>query len=112
MSRGSRPGERRGGRIKGTRNKATATREAAIAASGLTPLDYLLSVMRDETAEYRARLDAAKAAAPFVHPRMGQVDPKPPADPDFVPLAERLKAYARRDAVEAADSKVLKLPRQ
>ena len=38
-----------GGRKKGTQNKASAARERAIAASGLTPLDYMLSLLRDET---------------------------------------------------------------
>ena len=37
-----------GGRQKGTRNKLTAQREAEIAASGLTPLDYMLRILRDE----------------------------------------------------------------
>jgi hypothetical protein len=43
-------------------------------------------------------MEAAKAAAPYVHPRMA---PAEPIRTDFVPLAERLKAYARRDAIEA-----------
>jgi hypothetical protein len=98
MPRGSRPGERRGGRRKGTLNKATAARQVAIAASGLTPLDYLLSIMRDESADPHARLDAAKAAAPYVHPRMAPTEPRY-ADPEFVPLAERIKEYHRRDGL-------------
>ena len=36
-------GECRGGRQKGTPNRATAAKAAAIIASGLTPWDYLLS---------------------------------------------------------------------
>jgi hypothetical protein len=39
-------------------------------ACGLTPLDYLLSVMRDESEDKRERLDAAKAAAPYCHARL------------------------------------------
>jgi hypothetical protein len=101
MPRGSQPGERRGGRRKGTPNKAAAARQAAISASGLTPLDYLLSLMRDETADPRTRLDAAKSAAPFVHPRLGQVDPRH-AEPGFVPLHERILYYESRDRIEAA----------
>jgi hypothetical protein len=108
MPRGSRPGERRGGRRKGTPNKATAARQAAVAASGLTPLDYLLSVMRDEGADPHTRLDAAKAAAPFVHPRMAQVEAKP-ADWDYVPLHERLAEYEKRDAAEEANRNMVKL---
>src|SRR5436190_14268321 len=37
-----------GGRKEGTPNKATATREAEIRASGVTPLDFMLGVMRDD----------------------------------------------------------------
>lgn len=74
--RGSRPGERRGGRTKGTPNKATAAKAAAVAASGLTPLDYMLLVFRDESLPAELRLDAAKAAAPYVHPKLQPVDGK------------------------------------
>lgn len=53
---------------------ASAAEElAAIRASGSAPLDYLLQVMRDETQELAKRLDAAKAAAPYVHPRLASV---------------------------------------
>src|ERR1051326_1579956 len=62
-------GRKTGGRRKGIPNKATMARETAIAASGLTPLDYFLSVMRDATEETATRLYAARAAAPYVHPR-------------------------------------------
>ena len=70
MARGSKPGERRGGRQKGAPNKASVERQEAIAASGLTPLDYMMSVLRDETADQMVRMDAAKAAAPYVHPKL------------------------------------------
>lgn len=67
-------GTRIGGRQKGTPNKATAAKLAQIAATGLTPLDYMLSVVRDETAERSVRLDAAKGAAPYVHPKLAQIE--------------------------------------
>jgi len=63
-----------GGRQKGTPNKATAARAAEIAASGLTPLDFMLKVMRDENELPDVRLDAAKAAAPYVHPRLATIE--------------------------------------
>jgi len=66
-------GKKTGGRQKGTPNKATAKRQAEIADSGLTPLDYMLNVMRDETADARRRDEMAKAAAPFVHPRLAPI---------------------------------------
>lgn len=64
-----------GGRQKGTPNKASAAREARVAASGLTPLDYMLTVLRDQKNEAPVRLDAAKAAAPYVHAKLQPVDP-------------------------------------
>ena len=33
----------------------------------------------------------------------------PNRDPDFVPLAERLKAYIRRDQILAAEGKVVQI---
>ena len=57
MPRGSRPGERRGGRQKGTPNKKTLLRNAALSAAAadpnLSPLDHLLNVMRDQTLTLR-----------------------------------------------------------
>jgi hypothetical protein len=43
---GSKPGERRGGRQKGTPNKASAARQAEVAATGVTPLEVMLDNMR------------------------------------------------------------------
>jgi hypothetical protein len=37
---------------------------------GIMPLDYLLSVMRDANNDQAARVDAAKAAAPYLHPKL------------------------------------------
>ena len=71
MRGGKRP---RAGRKHGSRNKASAAREAAIAASGLTPLQYMLGIMRDETQPVAVRLEMAKAAAPYVHPRVAAIE--------------------------------------
>src|SRR5271169_4105862 len=79
---------RNGGRKKGTRNKATAARQAEIAASGLTPLQFNTkkyrhynSIIDAELAKEKPnyeRIDfafmaggiAARDAAPYVHPKM------------------------------------------
>lgn len=66
-------GQKTGGRRKGIPNRATVERQAALEASGLLPLDYLLSVMRAE-GDIELRLEAAKAAAPYVHPRLANVE--------------------------------------
>lgn len=72
MSRGGpRPNA---GRKPNTPNKVNAIRQEAVAASGITPLDYMLSIMRNEDEDGARRLDAAKAVAPYVHPRLSQVD--------------------------------------
>lgn len=70
MPRGSKPGERRGGRKEGAANKRTREIADKAAEEGLTPLEYLLSVFRDEEEERAVRIDAAKAAAPYIHPRL------------------------------------------
>ena len=71
---GARPGS---GRKKGQRNKATEIRQELFAratAEGMSPLEYLIMVMRDPSEEAGRRLDAAKAAAPFVHPRLAAIE--------------------------------------
>jgi hypothetical protein len=67
-------GTRIGGRQKGTRNRATAAKVVEIEASGLTPLDYMLTVLRDIARPSNERLDAAKAAAPYVHPKLANIE--------------------------------------
>lgn len=70
----------RGGARPGAGRKAgsitTRTREIAEAAlgEGLTPLHYMLSILRDETKAEALRFEAAKAAAPFVHAKLAAVD--------------------------------------
>jgi hypothetical protein len=54
-------------------DRAAAAIQAEIAASGEPPLDFMLRVMRDETAEPARRAAMAIAAAPYVHPRLAAV---------------------------------------
>lgn len=75
MAGGRKPGTpKTGGRQKGVPNKATTAKAAEIRESGLTPLDYLIGVMRDAGADEARRIDAAKAAAPYVHAKLQPVD--------------------------------------
>lgn len=62
------------GRKLGSLTKRTREIAEASAAEGMTPLEYMLAVMRDESETDERRLDAAKAAAPYVHPRLSSVD--------------------------------------
>lgn len=67
-------GKKTGGRVKGVPNKATAAKAQEVAASGLTPLDYMLNVMRDENMPADRRDDMAKAVAPYVHPKLAAIE--------------------------------------
>jgi hypothetical protein len=78
MAGGSKPGERRGGRQKGTPNKRTVAKQALadrLRSSGITPLEYMLKVMRSRSKSVadERRDDMAKAAAPFMHPRLNAI---------------------------------------
>jgi hypothetical protein len=78
MAGGSKPGERRGGRQKGTKNKRTVAREALgarLTKRGITPLEYMLKVMRSRSKNVpdERRDDMAKAAAPYMHPRLNAI---------------------------------------
>jgi hypothetical protein len=66
-------GIKTGGRKKGVPNKKTAELQAAVVASGETPLEYMLRVMRDPAADSTRRDDMAKAAAPYVHPKLAAI---------------------------------------
>ena len=55
------------GRPKGAASRKDAEARAKALESGITPLEYLLSIMRDEGLPRNERIDCAKAAAPYVH---------------------------------------------
>ncbi len=67
-------GKRKGaGRPKGA--KSRMTEEAILkAGEGMTPLEFMLQALRDEGNDFDTRMDAAKAAAPYVHARLASVD--------------------------------------
>lgn len=68
---GARPGA---GRKAGGPNKLSREAYERAKDSGELPLDYLLRVMRDEATDEAKRIDCAKAAAPYVHPKRAPVD--------------------------------------
>jgi hypothetical protein len=67
-------GRKTGGRQKGARNRATAEARAAAEATGIMPVPYMLSVMRDPSADHRRRDAMAMAAAPYLHARLSTID--------------------------------------
>ena len=122
---GKRPGA---GRPKGSRSRTTRSKisriEALIARGDELPLDFLLQLMRapepvqqvgESVLVFRARwvrwaeerFEAAKAAAPFCHPKLAAIEWRPPgsltkdqhrAAWDRVPLEQRLEL---RDKIRA-----------
>jgi hypothetical protein len=42
--------------------------------NGLSPLDYMLEVLRDDSKPENLRMEAAKSAAPYVHARLSNVE--------------------------------------
>ena len=82
MARGSRPGERRGGRQKGTPNKRSVAleekvKEAAEIIEGALPEAFkgdahalLMAIYKDPTHPMPLRIDAAKAAIGFEKPKL------------------------------------------
>lgn len=70
----------RGGKRDGAGRPAgavtTKTRETAEAAAkaGLTPLEYMLKILRDDDADIKDRMWAAEKAAPYVHAKLASVE--------------------------------------
>lgn len=78
---GFRPGA---GRKPGSLTKKSAEQVKAIEESGMTPLDFLTKVFRDEGEDKARRIDAAKAAAPYVHARLASLDARVDVDGQLV----------------------------
>lgn len=79
---------KRGGRAPGQRNKRTAEL-MALAEDGETPCAYALRIMRDDSMPPDVRMNAARLAAPFVHPK-----PQPEA---------RIVAFDIPDKIDGAE---------
>lgn len=104
MPAGSKPGERRGGRQKGSPNKRTVRQARAVkrviekvaAATGTPMFDgdahaLLILTYKDETQPLAVRLDAAKAAIGYETPKLTSVDQTMKGTLGYinVPTAER-----------------------
>lgn len=73
MARG---GKRQGaGRPPGAHNKRTREIAEKAAKRGITPLEHMLKVMRSRSKKVsdERRDDMAKAAAPYMHPRLNAI---------------------------------------
>ena len=92
-------------------NKLTAQLQAPLAQAARrydgNALQTLVAIMNDDTAT-TARVRCAEFILDRAHGKPAYLE-DPNRDPDFVPLAERLKAYLRRDQILAAEGKVVQI---
>lgn len=80
MSRGAKPGERRGGRQKGTPNKATVSVQEKLDKIGLDPIESMARLVKDEMAlglecmDKTLVKDLLKELAQYVAPKRKAVE--------------------------------------
>lgn len=88
------------GRKVGSATKRTREIADKAAAEGITPLELMLQIMRDEAcpadagseqkiAFHSLRFEAAKAAAPYIHPRLANIDKPVQIEPLTGSLADQ-----------------------
>lgn len=80
MPRGSKPGERRGGRKKGTPNKVTADVRELAQKYGPDAVEALASIFKDEKQPAAARVSAAKEILDRAYGKAPQPVAVQPAD--------------------------------
>lgn len=72
------------------------------------PHEDIVEALREVMGFRKLAGEAAKDAAPYLHPRLSSVvDDEGSKDDGFVPLHERLEAYQRRDDLAAAGGNVV-----
>jgi hypothetical protein len=76
------------GRKKGSLNRKSQEIIAKAVSDGITPLEYMLSVLRDPEANKMEKMEAAKSAAPFVHARLNAVDMTAKIEKDVSALSD------------------------
>lgn len=69
------------GRKKGSLSKRSQEIMLEVTKKGITPLEYMLKVMRDEKQPNDRRDEMAKYAAPYIHPKLTSI-----AAPDGGPV--------------------------
>ena len=92
-------GRKTGGRKKGTRNKKTQALLDRAYKGGIMPVEFMLKVMRDRKGYTPAeRMDAAKAVAPYLRPRLSSVDQRTSLqmEDDLTKLMREISEEGRR----------------
>ena len=67
------PGNTEGGRPKGSKNRSTLRREL-LEKGGLSPAEFLLTIMHDENVNLRERKDAAKELMAYTETKLQSIE--------------------------------------
>jgi hypothetical protein len=70
-----------------------------IGRSGLTPVDFMLSTMRNRKLDLATRLDAARSVAPYLHPRLSAIEGKVAIEVGAKVLSDEQRREAARAAI-------------
>ena len=92
-------GRKTGGRKKGSRNKKTQALLDRAYKGGTMPVEFMLKIMRDRKGYTPAeRMDAAKAVAPYLHPRLASVNQRVQmeVEDDLTKLMREISEEGRR----------------
>jgi hypothetical protein len=93
---------------KGSLNRRTQEIVSAARKEGITPLDYLLRVLRDPKETAERRFAAASTAAPYLHPRLASVEAR--IETALVVMSpEERRQRARQAILDAFAERPLKL---
>ena len=97
MPAGSKPGERRGGRKKGTPNKKTSDIQKRLDALGCDPLEGMAKIAEEamEKKSYSLALMAYKELAQYVAPKRKSVEMK--AEVQAIDITEELTDQQREN---------------
>jgi hypothetical protein len=68
------------GRKPGQSTKLNEEARVAALEGGISPLDYMLALLRNESNAWDVRFEAAKAAAPYMHAKLSTTDSTVRAD--------------------------------
>lgn len=90
-------GKRAGaGRKKGAQNKVNAALREKLNAGGIAPREFMLQVMRDKHQNLAVRMEMAKAAAPYLHPRLQAIEHSG-KDEETIPRSITVKFISAND---------------
>ena len=90
------------GRKRGTPNVKSAEVIAKALEEGITPIEFMLNIMRDEDADPKERHWAAEKCAPFIHPRPAPIPRTVEIELPDLGTIEGIKLAVEKVATETA----------